>query len=103
MSNQAVEDLVIVGGIAIAAYLILQKLNSGVASLTNPLSTGAANAFVNLTSGPGAQATGSVRLPDGSSIPMADITITNMSTNQASYGGSTYTLSEDANGDYVLN
>jgi hypothetical protein len=99
------ETLELVFWLSIGAGVIyfLTKAAGGVASLTNPLSTAAANAFVNLTAGPAVQATGNITMPDGSTIPASAITMTNMSTNQFSYGGQTYTLSEDSSGNYVAN
>lgn len=93
------EDLLLIGGIGIALYLFLKKAPAvpGVATAVDAYSS-----FTNFFNGSyGGTPTGTIQMPNGGSIPSSAIQMTNMSTNEFSYGGNTYTLMEDADGNFV--
>lgn len=102
--DSGVIEFALYAAVGYGLYWLYQQFQSYFATGTGSVPiTAAANFWANLTSGAPIQTTGTATLPNGTVIPTSALTITNMATNQATYQGQTYTLSEDASGNYVLN
>lgn len=90
---------------AIVVYFVGKKLAAAGSAATNAVSSGLANAYVSLTSGPGIQAQGGITMPDGSFLPASVVTMTfNTQANagEFTYQGQQYlTQSRDANGNWI--
>lgn len=87
------EALLWIGG-AIAAYFLLQKASGVVSSITAPLVNSAADAYVAMTAGGAAIPSGNIVLPNGTAVPVAQLTPTINSSGDTTinYGGATYTV-----------
>lgn len=93
--------LLVVGAI-IGAYWLWTKVSGGIGAAASALTAPLANAYVDLTSGPAPVPQGSVVFPDGSYIPVAQIT-PSWQGNALTfvYNGQNWQLQpHDANGNY---
>jgi hypothetical protein len=97
-------DLLFLVAIGAAIYFLWQKFSSGVTSLINPLSQGAADEFVKLTAGPAAVASGNILLPDGALVPVNNVNPRSQSdgTVTFSFAGNSYAVQPgtDENGNW---
>ena len=113
MNSDTLKTLLYVGMGAAAVYFIYQAISKVGAPLVNAVgagvnaaTSGIANAYVGLTSGPGAQLSAAVLMPDGSNFPAGNLSSMGVQSGAGSLtfqsGGQTYSLSPaDANGNYV--
>ncbi len=95
-------DLLLFGALAIAGYWLFSKFTSGIGDAASRLSAPIANAYVGWTSGAAPVPQGSAVFPDGSYVPMANLSPNWVGNSlQFSYGGHTWALSaHDASGNY---
>ena len=97
-------DIVIYGGLAIAAYFLYRKFSVGINAAANAVAAPIANAWVNLTAPAAPAPQGSVVMPDGSYFDAANLTNMNRrwvgNALEFDSGGSTYALAPQVNGNY---
>ncbi|MHB8414594.1 MAG: hypothetical protein ACYDDA_03815 [Acidiferrobacteraceae bacterium] len=93
--------LLVVGGI-VAAYWIWTKISGGIGAAASALTQPLANAYVGLTSGPAPIPQGSVVFPDGSYVPVSQLSLSWQGNALTTvYNGQNWQLQpHDANGNY---
>jgi len=72
-------DMLVLGAVAVGGYMLFKawgEASSAIASATKAPVTAAAQAYVNLTSGPAMTPQGSILLPEGSAIPVSAVNVT---------------------------
>lgn len=97
-------DMVIYGGLAIAAYFLYKKFAVSINAAANAIAQPIADGYVALTSPAAPIPQGSVVMPNGQNFAAANLTNMNLrwqgNVLMFDAGGSTYSLSSQVGGNY---
>ena len=111
VDDKIMSTIAMLAGFGILAYVAWQAFKGGVGAITNPATTALANWYVSLT-GQGAMIPqGQILLPNGQSVPVANVLLStvNAASNPSgiagvfNYNGQTLYLNSgaDSNGNYA--
>lgn len=95
-------DWLLYAGLGLAGFIAYEWLKSSTTGAINAVTQPLANAWVSLTSSPGASVQGMILMPDGSTLPVSSVSPSWIGNALVfSYQGTNYQLyGHDSNGNY---